>query len=54
MHDEPRVLVIAPAYNEEDALETTVSKLMGFPLFDVLIVDDGSRVHGSVRWRRAA
>ncbi|MCK5804391.1 MAG: glycosyltransferase family 2 protein [Lentisphaeria bacterium] len=43
MDDDARVLVIVPAYNEEAALEATVSSVMDFPLFDVLIVDDGSR-----------
>jgi len=40
----PRVLVIIPAYNEEEALPKTIADLQGLPEgFEVLVVNDGSR-----------
>jgi glycosyltransferase involved in cell wall biosynthesis len=41
--NEPRVLVIIPAYNEEAALPSTLASLRAAdPAFDVIVVDDGS------------
>ena len=40
----PRVLVIVPAYNEEESLSATLDELRRkAPGLDVLVVDDGSR-----------
>lgn len=39
----PRVLVIVPAWNEEEALASTIADIVGCGLdLDVLVVDDGS------------
>ena len=41
-----KTLIIIPAYNEEESLETTVSKLMATaPGVDFLVVNDGSADH---------
>lgn len=40
----PRVLIIVPAYDEEESLPRTLDELVElFPDLDVLVVDDGSR-----------
>ncbi len=42
-----KILIIVPAYNEQDVIATTVNKLEGFiannPAFDYLVIDDGSK-----------
>ena len=39
-----RLLVIIPAYNEEESLEATVDELVGVaPSVDYLVVNDGSK-----------
>lgn len=43
MGDEARVLIVIPAFNEEDALPAVLDELATVvPQFDVLVVDDGS------------
>ncbi len=36
-----KVLIIVPAYNEEEAIEQTINKISVFNM-DILIVNDGS------------
>jgi len=43
-HDMPRVLIIIPAYNEQEALPKTIAELQFLPPgYEVVIVNDGSR-----------
>lgn len=36
-------LVIIPAYNEQECIETVVRSLMNYPQYDYIIINDGSR-----------
>lgn len=50
----PRTLVVIPAFNEEEALPTTLADLRATtPEFHVLVVDDGSRDHTAEVARRS-
>jgi glycosyltransferase involved in cell wall biosynthesis len=41
-----RVLIIVPAYNEEESIVSVVRKLMAcYPQFDIVVVNDGSTDH---------
>ena len=42
-----RVLVVVPAFNEEESLAATLDELARTTRADVLVVDDGSRDHTS-------
>ena len=44
---EARVLVVVPAFNEEESLAGTLDELAKVTCYDVLVVDDGSRDHTS-------
>jgi len=49
-HDPKRLLVIVPAFNEQDVVGRTVSEIRGHaPHADVLVVDDGSSDETSAR-----
>lgn len=41
-----KILIVVPAYNEQEVIEQTVNKLVEFtnvnPMFDYLVIDDGS------------
>lgn len=50
----PRVLIIVPAWNEQDAVAHTVDEIRStVPDADLLVVDDGSSDHTAVRARAA-
>lgn len=45
--NEKKILIIVPAYNEEEAIEFTLKKLLSLkntlPLLDICVINDGSR-----------
>lgn len=48
---EPVVSVIMPFYNDKDYIEQSVNSILNqtFPLFELLIIDDGSKDEGSLK-----
>jgi len=42
-HDQPRVLIVVPAYNEARSLPTLIADLTSrYPQYDVVVINDGS------------
>ena len=39
---DPRVLLIVPAYNEEDSIKDTITSILHYKQYDYVIIDDGS------------
>ncbi len=42
MYKNNRVLVIVPAYNEEESIKITCDRLKKYPEYDFVVIDDGS------------
>lgn len=42
MYRDHKVLIIIPAYNEEESIVSTTDVLKDFPEFDYIVIDDGS------------
>lgn len=52
--DDRRVLVIVPAWNEEDSVGGTIAEIRGASIdYDVLVIDDGSTDSTAMRAREA-
>lgn len=43
MYRDNKVLVIIPAYNEEESIVSTTDALKKYPEYDYIVIDDGSR-----------
>jgi len=51
--DHQKILIIVPAYNEEGNIQTTIDEIFLLPFsLDVLVVNDGSSDHTSLRARK--
>lgn len=42
MYREHKILIIIPAYNEEESIVNTVKQLKDYPQYDYVVIDDGS------------
>lgn len=42
MYRNKKILIIVPAYNEEDSIKNTCERLKKYPEYDFVVIDDGS------------